>query len=68
MPFYRARRSRLLDPTTVRRAGHNAGQRDRQVGGLLTLENAAGVDAGEPVRVRKAAAVAHQPAGRGELA
>ena len=41
---------------------------DRQVGWLLALENAAGVDAGLTVRVRNTAAVAHQAAGRGELA
>ena len=41
---------------------------DRQVGGLLALENPAGVDAGLTVRIRKAGSVAHQAASRGELA
>ena len=41
---------------------------DRQVGGLLALEDAAGVDADQTVRIRKTAAVAHQAAGRGKLA
>ena len=41
---------------------------DRQVGGLLALENSAGVDAGLTVRVGDAAAVAHQAAGRDKLA
>src|SRR6266481_2709035 len=41
---------------------------DRQVRRLLALENPAGVDACHAVRVRNAASVAHQAAGRGELA
>ena len=40
----------------------------RQVGRLLALEDAAGVDADQTVRLRNAASVAHQAAGRGELA
>jgi ribosomal protein L27 len=40
----------------------------RQVGGLLTLENAAGIGADQSVRVQATAAVAHQAAGRGERA
>jgi hypothetical protein len=41
---------------------------DRQVGGLLALENPAGVDAGLTVRFLSIAAVAHQTSGRGERA
>ena len=41
---------------------------DRQVGRLLAFENAAGVDAGLTIAVRKAGSIAHQAAGRGELA
>ena len=41
---------------------------DRQVGRLLALENAAGIDAGLAVRFGKAGSVAHQAAGHGELA
>src|SRR5262245_33698399 len=41
---------------------------DREVGGLLTSENAARVDASLPERVRDVSAVAHQPASRGKLA
>ena len=41
---------------------------DRQVGRLLALENPAGVDADLTVHVRKTGSVAHQAAGRGELA
>src|SRR5262249_41662845 len=41
---------------------------DRQVGRLLALENAAGVNASLAKGVRKASAVAHQAAGRGEFA
>ena len=41
---------------------------DRQVGRLFALENPAGIDANLTIRVRNAAAVAHQAAGRGELA
>src|SRR5262249_42272170 len=38
---------------------------DRQVGGLGTFENLAGVDAGLAVRVSQTGSVAHQAAGRG---
>ena len=41
---------------------------DRQIGRLLALEYPAGVDADLTGRFRKAASVAHQAAGRGELA
>jgi hypothetical protein len=41
---------------------------NRQVGRLLAFENAAGVDAGKTGRFGRTAAVAHQTAGRGELA
>ena len=41
---------------------------DRQVAGLVALENPARVDAGQTVRVRKTASVAHQSAGSDELA
>src|SRR6266849_3190668 len=41
---------------------------DRQVGRLLALENAAGIDAGQTVRVCNTASVGHQAAGRCELA
>ena len=40
----------------------------RQIGGLLALENAAGVDAYLAKLIRIIGAVAHQPAGRSELA
>ena len=40
----------------------------RQVGGLLTLENTASVDADLTGRIGAAASVARQAAGRGELA
>ena len=36
--------------------------------GFVALENAAGIDADLTIRIRKAGAVAHQPAGFGELA
>src|SRR5947207_1763064 len=39
----------------------------RQVPRLLALENAAAIDADQSIRVGKAAAVAHEPAGGGEL-
>ena len=41
---------------------------DRQIGGLLALENPAGVDAGLAIGIGNARSVAHQAAGRGELA
>ena len=41
---------------------------DRQVGRLLAVENAAGVDADQTEAFRIIASVAHQAAGRGELA
>ena len=41
---------------------------DRQVGGLLALENAAGVDANLAIRLCNAGSVAHQTAGRGVFA
>src|SRR6266568_1904246 len=41
---------------------------NRQVGGLLALENAAGIDAGQTVGVRKVRSVAQQTAGRSKLA
>src|SRR5207253_3223658 len=41
---------------------------DRQVGGLLALENATDIDAQEAKRVRKARAIAHQATGGGKLA
>ena len=41
---------------------------NRQVGRLLALENPAGVEADQAVQIRIAASVAHQAAGRGELA
>ena len=41
---------------------------DRQVGRLLALENPAGVDADLTVSVRNAGSIAHQAAGRDELA
>src|SRR5215471_32560 len=44
------------------------GSLDRQIGGLLALENPAGVNAGNTGRVWDTAAVAHQAAGRGERA
>ena len=40
----------------------------RQVGRFLAFENAAGVDADQTQRFRKAPALAHQAAGRGEVA
>ena len=36
---------------------------DRQVGGLLTLEDPAGIDADLTIRIRNVSPVAHQPAG-----
>src|SRR5215475_1487760 len=39
----------------------------RQIGGLLPLENPAGIDADLTDRLRKASAVAHEATGRGEL-
>ena len=44
------------------------GLHDRQVGRLLALENAAGIDAGQTVQVRNTGSVAHQAAGRRERA
>ena len=41
---------------------------DRQVGGLLALEDTAGVDASRMERIRNAASVAYQAASRDELA
>ena len=41
---------------------------DRQVGRLLALENSAGIDAGLTVASPNVGAVAHQAAGRGEVA
>src|SRR6266852_3880581 len=41
---------------------------DGQIDGLLALENPAGVDACLAVRLRNAAAIAHQAAGDGEVA
>src|SRR5713226_5349187 len=41
---------------------------DRQIDGLLALENSAGVDAGLAVRLHNAAPVAHQAAGGDEIA
>jgi hypothetical protein len=41
---------------------------DRQVGGLFTLEDAAGIDAGLSKNVCNVSAVAHQAAGRHRLA
>ena len=41
---------------------------DRQVGRLLAFENAAGIHAGQAVRIRYARSVTHQTAGRDELA
>src|SRR5665811_1245996 len=41
---------------------------DRQVGGLLALEDTAGIDANPTERIRKTASVAHQAASLGELA
>jgi hypothetical protein len=40
----------------------------RQVGPLLALENATGIDADQTVRVQFTAPVAHEAAGPGELA
>jgi hypothetical protein len=40
----------------------------RQVGRLLAFENAAGIDAGQAVRIGYARSVTHQTAGRDELA
>src|SRR2546425_794042 len=40
---------------------------DRKVGGLLALENPAGVNAGQATRVRKTRTVAHQAASFGSL-
>src|SRR5438132_5682110 len=48
--------------------GNGAEQRNREVSWLLAFENAPGVETGQTVRVRKAASVAHQTAGGGELA
>jgi hypothetical protein len=45
-----------------------SGLLDGQIGGLVALENPAGVDAGLTVHVRNTASVAHQAASRGELA
>jgi len=45
-----------------------AEQRNREVSWLLAFENAPGLETGQTVRVRKAASVAHQTAGGGELA
>src|SRR4029079_12562475 len=44
------------------------GLHDRQVSRFLAFENAPGVEAGQTVRLRNAASVAHQTAGRGKLA
>src|SRR5215831_1037268 len=41
---------------------------DREIGRLLSFENAASVNAGLTIRIRNDRAVAHQPAGRSELA
>src|SRR5262249_34659203 len=41
---------------------------DRQVGGLLTLENPTGVGSIQTMRIRKTASVAYQAAGLGVLA
>ena len=41
---------------------------DRQVGRLLALEDAAGIDAGLTIRIRDAGPVAHQAAGRSKFA
>src|ERR1051325_10098744 len=41
---------------------------NRKIGGLLAVENSANVDAGQPVRIRKACSVAHQAAVNSELA
>src|SRR6516164_8426868 len=41
---------------------------DREVGRLLSFENAASVNAGLTVRIRNDGSVAHQPTGRSELA
>ena len=41
---------------------------DRQVGGLVALENPAGIDAGQAICVRNVRSVAQQTSGRGELA
>jgi hypothetical protein len=64
---------RHLDAERLRRAQvdhkFNPGRlHDRQVGRFCALENAARIDAGLPVRIRNAGSVAHQAAGRGELA
>ena len=40
---------------------------DRQVGGLLALEDAAGIDADLTPRIRDAGSVAHQPADFGKF-
>jgi hypothetical protein len=41
---------------------------DRQVGGFLTLEDAASVETRNPVRIQSTAAVAHKAAGQSEVA
>jgi hypothetical protein len=41
---------------------------DREVRGFLALENAAGIDAGQTIRVRSTASITHRAAGRDELA
>lgn len=41
---------------------------NRQVGGLLALEDAASINASLPVRVTDIAAVTHQATGRSEIA
>src|ERR1051325_284580 len=41
---------------------------NRKIGGLLAVENSANVDAGQPVRIRKACSVANQAAVNSELA
>src|SRR5262249_37099531 len=41
---------------------------DWQIGRLLSVENPTGIDARQTVHIRNTAAIAHQPAGLGELA
>src|SRR5229473_149654 len=59
---------RFPTSTSTGHATRVRGLLDRQVRRLLALENPAGVDARHAVSVRNAASVAHQAAGRGELA
>jgi hypothetical protein len=63
----RVRNERLRGPEIDHKLKFR-GLLDRQVGRLLAFENAAGVDAGQAVRIGYARSVAHQATRRGKLA